>query len=194
MNELLVKDKRSRKVAFVAHCILNYNAKVNGLAGRESMDIEVIELLHKHGYGIAQLPCPETTYMGLRRWWHVREQYDNIGFREHCREILKPTIKLMREFKRMGYEVIVIGVEGSPSCGVRFTGSSSVWGGKPEDPGEYPLKKGCGVFMEVLYEEIVRNKLEKPRATGVLIGLPGYSVEDSIRDLEFFLKNKINYL
>ena len=70
----LVEDKRGKKVAFVANCILNQNAKVNGFAFFPDFIFEMIEILHKHSFGLVQFPCPETSYAGTRRWWYVREQ------------------------------------------------------------------------------------------------------------------------
>ena len=72
----MVEDKRGKKVAFVANCILNQNAKVNGFAFFPDLIFEMIEILHKHNFGLVQFPCPETSYAGMRRWWYVREQYD----------------------------------------------------------------------------------------------------------------------
>ncbi len=186
-------DARSGKVAFVAHCILNHNAKVHGLASKPCMDKRVIEVLEKNGYGIAQLPCPETTMHGLRRWWQVREQYDTPGFREHCRRILQPTMLLMAEFQRAGYSMIIIGVEGSPSCGVRFSGSSLEWLGQPRMSGsEYPIERGPGVFMSVLIDEIKRWGLQQPRMTGFAAYLPGYTEDKAIKELEEFLSAEEN--
>ena len=64
---MLEKDQRARKVAVVAHCLLNQNAKVNGFAFFPDMIKELIDALHKYNYGIVQLPCPETVYAGMRR-------------------------------------------------------------------------------------------------------------------------------
>ena len=33
--------------------------------------------------GVIQLPCPEATFLGMRRWGMTREQYDVPAFRRH---------------------------------------------------------------------------------------------------------------
>jgi len=48
---MLEKDKRAKKVALVAHCLLNKNAKVNGFAFFPAMVGEIIDLLRDHEYG-----------------------------------------------------------------------------------------------------------------------------------------------
>ena len=39
----MFEDKRSGKIAIVAHCILNQNSRVSGLAKRSSIITEIVE-------------------------------------------------------------------------------------------------------------------------------------------------------
>ena len=75
------------KVAFLAHCLLNQNAKVIGGAKRPRMWEPVIDLLLERGWTIRQMPCPELAFGGVRRFWWVRDQADTPVFREHCRRL-----------------------------------------------------------------------------------------------------------
>ena len=97
----------------------------------------------REGAGIVQLPCPESTCLGMNRWGMSRDQYDHPSYRSHCRRpLLLPTVDQLAGFARAGYEIIgVIGVDGSASCGVTltpvgFTGGvppprgQSLWEGK----------------------------------------------------------------
>ena len=59
------------RVAFIAHCLLNQNAKVEGGALRPAVWEPVIDLLREHGYAIRQMPCPELAFAGARRFWGV---------------------------------------------------------------------------------------------------------------------------
>ena len=77
------------RVAFIAHCLLNQNAKVLGGAKRPAMWEPVIDLLREHGYTIRQMPCPELAFGGAKRFWWVREQADTPLFRQHCRRIAR---------------------------------------------------------------------------------------------------------
>ncbi|MCP4119005.1 MAG: hypothetical protein GY737_27120 [Desulfobacteraceae bacterium] len=114
--------KRSRQIIVVCHCLLNANAKIHPLANYAGVKEEVMLPCLKQGAGIVQLPCPETTYLGMNRWGMTVEQYDNPGYVNHCRRILEPSLDEIQAFHSAGYEIIcVIGVDGSPSCGVNQT-------------------------------------------------------------------------
>ncbi|ENN96548.1 hypothetical protein J422_02025 [Methanocaldococcus villosus KIN24-T80] len=109
---------KGKKIAIVAHCILNQNSVVNGLERAEGAFNDVVELLLKKNYAIIQLPCPEMLYLGIDRVGKTKEEYDTEEYRELCREILKSTIKYLREYSKEGFKFILIGIEGSPTCGI----------------------------------------------------------------------------
>lgn len=114
----------------ISHCLLNVNAKIEGLNPFVAMYDELVGFLREHDIGIIQLPCPETYYAGLKRWGMVKEQYDNPYYRKTCRDLLEPTLIQIKSYIQAGYRVLaVIGIDGSPSCGVNYTGSSSEWKG-----------------------------------------------------------------
>ncbi len=185
---MLTKDKREKKIALVSHCLLNQNAKVNGFAFFPAMINEVIDVLRKHNYGILQLPGPETIYAGTRRWWYVREQYDNPGYINLSRQILKPIVDQIKEYQNNGYKVILIGLDGSPSCGVRWSGSDNEWGGKPEILDvEYPVIKESGIFIRTLIEMIKEANLVMPPMIGAGFDVPNFKLEDVVKELEDFL-------
>ena len=95
----------SRKVAFIAHCLLNQNAKVEGGAKRPGMWEPVIDLLRERGYTIRQMPCPELAFGGARRFWGVREQFDTQLYREHCRRLAKLVAAVMAQHSSAGDDV-----------------------------------------------------------------------------------------
>ena len=113
---------RSRRIVVVAHCILNANARYVGGARRPGAYTAVIEPYVLDGVGIVQLPCPESSFLGMDRPTMTRDQYDTAAYRQHCREVLRPTVDTLEEFARGGYALErVIGIKGSPSCGVTET-------------------------------------------------------------------------
>jgi len=81
--------KRSKKLVLLAHCILNVNSKVVGLAQYAGALEDLVCGHIRRGSGLIQLPCPETTFLGLKRWGMTREQYDTPFYRSHCRNILQ---------------------------------------------------------------------------------------------------------
>lgn len=169
-------DSRSGKVVVVAHCLLNQNSVVWGLAHAPGAFRGLAELLAEKGYGIVQLPCPETSYAGLRRWWQSVEQYDNPGFRSHCKRLSEFMADYLEALREGGVEVVaVIGVKGSPSCGVHET-FSAPWRGNPAEAPEGRRVNGRGVFMRIFLEELRRRGFS-PRLYDFDTGNPGKSVE-----------------
>ncbi|MFH1156897.1 MAG: CD3072 family TudS-related putative desulfidase [Pseudomonadota bacterium] len=111
--------KRSNKIIVVSHCILNANAKVRPIAMYPGVLRGVVDKYIEAGVGILQLPCPESSYLGIDRWGMCYEQYDHPNFRRHCRNILTPSIDQMETFIASGCEILgIIGADGSPNCGV----------------------------------------------------------------------------
>ena len=143
-------DARSKKIIFVSSCLLNTNNKVQGLARYPGMCKEVFDTLNKYGLGINQMDCPETLYLGISRWFHTKNLYDNHGFRTFCREIAERVTTYMEEYKRAGYKTVgVLSCDGSPTCGVTITSWDERWGGAPADL-EYndAIIEGEGVYIE----------------------------------------------
>jgi predicted secreted protein len=76
---------------------------------------------------------------------------------------------------RRGDDVIVVGIEGSPSMGVHVTSSDPERGGRPEWPdGSAELSPGSGIFMDELVAELTARGIEAPRAMGISHQLPDH--------------------
>lgn len=167
------------RVAFIAHCLLNQNAKVLGGAKRPAVWEPVLELLEEHGWQIRQMPCPELAFAGARRFWGVREQYDTPLYRRHCRRLARVVAATMEPHVRSGDDVVLIGVDSSPTMGVDFTPSAPHWGGDPnigED--DSTLVRGDGIFVEELEAELAERGLPLPRATGIRHWHPNYDPDE----------------
>ena len=144
----MTQDRRSRKIVIVAHCILNQNSRVQGKAFYAGMIGKIVDTLRKHEIGIIQMPCPELTYAGLARPRQTKKQYNTPAFRKHCRHIASSTVDQVEDYLRNGFRVIaIIGVEGSPTCGVNEVSSQEA---------------GMGVFIEALQSEQKRREVEVP--------------------------------
>ncbi|RLE72008.1 MAG: hypothetical protein DRJ37_03795 [Thermoprotei archaeon] len=180
------EDSRSRLLVFVAHCILNQNAVVKELAVAKGILKEVVDALAELGVGLIQLPCPETGHAGLKRFWHTREQYDSVGFRRYCYYLAEEAVNTALEYENNGYKVLaVIGIRGSPSCGV--TQTTTGWlGGDPRKAGEYNRVEGAGVFMEIL-REVFESYGLKPAMTDVDVN----RLKESATELRRFLGDLI---
>ena len=184
-----MSDAGPRKVAFVANCLLNQNAKVCQGAHYAGVVSPVVEALRARGYIVQQLPCPELAFAGVRRWWAVYEQYDTPVYRAHCKRLAQAIAPSIESFLRRGDEVILIGLDGSPSTGVRFTSSQPDRGGRPdrmEDDWEIVPRRG--IWIEELEAELERRGLPRLPATGWGLDMGRYDEADSRRDLEAFLE------
>ena len=163
-----------QKILFVAHCVLNTSSKVvmfsdSEMAAEESLRRQFLEAAINSGIQLVQLPCPEFTAYGANRWGHVSDQFDNPFFRKHCRELLLPFVDQMKEYLNHGerFEILgVLGIDGSPSCGVDFTCYGN-WFGNFSDRSDLDevlascrMGKGSGIFMQVLYDLLCENCLE----------------------------------
>ncbi|OPY49872.1 MAG: hypothetical protein A4E49_02954 [Methanosaeta sp. PtaU1.Bin112] len=135
----------SSSVTVVAHCLLNPLTRVRGLAP---------VAFQPEGYTV-QLPCPEALYLGLSRWAVTRNQLDVPQFRRFCRALIKSHADLLEMLARQGASLRIVGLAGSPSCGVTIT-SSGYTGGRP-CAAEHAHVGGRGVFMEELLAELTRR-------------------------------------
>jgi predicted secreted protein len=186
-----VEADAPRKVALIAHCLLNQNAKVCEGARYRGVVSPVVEALRRRGYLLVQLPCPELAFAGARRWWAVYEQYDTPAYRAHCRRLAQGIAPLIEQYLRRGDEVILIGLDGSPSTGVRFTSSKPDWGGRPNRPDDdWDIVARRGVWIEELEAELKRRGLPPLPATGWALDMGRFDEAGSRRDLEEFLESR----
>jgi predicted secreted protein len=143
-----------KTVCYLAHCLLNANAKVDEGARCAGIYSPVLALLRDRGCTIRQMPCPELGFAGTRRFWAVREQYDTPAYRAHCRRLAEPVAAQIRADLASGARVLLVGIDGSPSMGVELTAASAEWGGRPDKPRDedYPVSLGAGLFVETLLD------------------------------------------
>lgn len=160
---------KSRKLCVVAHCFLNANSKVESSCHKYSSVLKklIYELIDRD-YGIIQLPCPELMHYGMKRWGHVKEQFDNPFYRKQCRKLLIPIVDQITEYMQNGYEIdYVIGVNGSPSCGIDGTCKSNKYIGElsridnlQELIHSVTYEKEYGVYMNEFHKLLDENGLQ----------------------------------
>jgi predicted secreted protein len=131
-RDAVFEDRRSKRIIFVSHCILNQNAKIDGCAHYPGTIREVVEILMDSGYGVVQMECPELMHLGLDRQvapglrrtiesedTRVAELMEKSAGQDCCRDIASRVTRQMEQYLRNGFSVAgVIGVNGSPTCGV----------------------------------------------------------------------------
>jgi predicted secreted protein len=162
-------------VAFVAHCMLNQNSKVGDGAHCAGVYSPIVDVLRDKGWRIEQMPCPELAFAGLNRFWAVREQYDTAAFRRHCARLASSVADVIALRAEQGEDVVLIGVQGSPSMGVTITSSDPTRGGRPEWPeGTSEQVSGEGIFVEELRRELASRGIGFPRVAGETHAIPGH--------------------
>lgn len=186
-----LKDERSKRVIFVSHCLLNENTRYLGGAFRPGCVNELVESIQQEGMGIYQMHCPEQRAWGgvLKRYllplygskgtllyqlrhlllplflWYTRYRY---------RKLAKEVVRDIEDYVRSGFEVVgIVGVGGSPSCGVCTTldmqRSLEVVAGCPlvrldrrvinEQAIVACLSEGEGIFIATLQRQLKRKHL-----------------------------------
>jgi predicted secreted protein len=162
-------------VAFVAHCMLNQNSTTNGGALCPGIYSPLVEQLREEGWRIEQMPCPELAFTGLNRFWMVKNQLDTTAFRRHCRGIARAVVGAIEVHVRRGDDVIIVGIEGSPSLGVHITSLDAERGGRPVWPDGEPEKAdGQGILLDELMAELRERGIPAPRAMGISHQLAGF--------------------
>jgi predicted secreted protein len=153
-------DKRSQKIILVAHCILNQNSMVNGIARFSGMIKDVIQIFLERDVGVIQLPCPELLFAGSQRNKMRRDGYNTSEFRAHCDRILTDIFKQIDNYMTNGYKILcIIGIGRSPSCGVRTT-RTTVHRGDGKTYGR--TMKGKGIFIDCLVTQLKKRKYNIP--------------------------------
>lgn len=154
------------RIVFLAHCFLNPQAKIQGSPDISNLSGKIFNILWKHKCGVIQLPCPELLHGGLSRWGQTKYQYDSVFFRRHCEKLAETIVDQAEEYQRLQVPIgPIIGVEGSPSCGVTLT-CNGLWGGELSGNDnllnkirEVRMVKSRGVFMEVLQSSLDRRSI-----------------------------------
>ena len=186
-------DSRTKKVVFLSHCILNENTRYLGGAGRGSCVREIVEQCLAADIGMVQMPCPEQlAWGGVSKRLLLRAYGAKVTLPYRFRRILLPLViaytrfvyRLMakrtgsqiEDYLDSGYTVVgVVGVDGSPSCGVGKTLDlqrsfdsimeievESLTAAEMNAIVRQSLKDGGGLFTTALKEELARRGIDVP--------------------------------
>lgn len=178
-----------KNIILVSHCLLNPYSQVVSKKRTPLKLKPLFDWLYENQVGVYQLPCPETHIYGLKRWGHVREQFDTAFYRNTSRELLAPVKDDIQEYLNNGYKILgILGINGSPSCGIDFSCSSSEWYGEissidsiEEKLKELEYMKSKGIFMEEFENMLDMN-----------VSLPMYGVQhDNIQEILDILNRKL---
>ncbi len=184
-------DTRSREVVFVPHCLLNQNTRyLSGSVCRGVVSAAVAPYL-ADGTGIVQMPCPEQRVWGgvikTRMLWLIQHPriarvapallplalpYVRWHYAHHARAVARD----IEDYLASGLSVRgIVGVAGSPSCGVHTTldlKRAAEAARRPRNPAtadwmnatvvEPALRPGRGLFVEELTRAMTHRGAQVP--------------------------------
>lgn len=166
-------DNRSHRFVAVIECALNQNARDTGAACFPCMNFELLELCHRYGVGILQMPCPEVAALGPERkrppGQSLRAAMDGDAGRSTCRALACEVSDTIDAYAARGCELVAVlgGNPLSPGCAVHH--------------GENGLRKESGVFMQALQAELRRRQRDP-----AFRGMRDYDPEQLREDLAWF--------
>lgn len=186
-------DDRGNQVVLLSHCLLNENTRYLGGAGRAGCVREIVDACAVARLGMVQMPCPEEAAWGgvLKRRllaaygssrWLPRLlrpvvlravlAYTRLVYRRLARQ----TARRVADYRDSGLDVVgIVGVDGSPSCGVTRTMdlSRALDHLCDTDPDTITVAEmtaivrdagtpGRGLYIEALQRQLHRRGLEVP--------------------------------
>jgi len=179
-------SKKDRKIVLIAQCLVNPYCRVHILGQNFPLSKELTNYLMDKHVGIIQYLCPETSAMGLMRNPQGRQQYDNVFFRNHCKELIKAPILMVKEFIKNKYRLMCfIGLENSPTCGIHW-GKHKVnkYQTESPDPVDHPAPSDpvlAGIMAEILMDEFAKESIQVP-----FFEFPALSPADSAKRIKFW--------
>ena len=160
-------DGRSKKVIFLAHCLLNQNAISDGTAVCPAAFGELIQLLLDHEVGIVQM---ELCCLGLDRGdvhgaerpvveenTRIRRAMERDGPRQKREALADLVAEQVQEYHKHGFQVLgIVGANRSPNCGLETTSDFD------------REVEGRGAFMEAIAQRLEAAGISVP-----MLGLKG---------------------
>ena len=163
-------DGRSKKVIFLAHCLLNQNAISDGTAVCPAAFGELIQLLLDREVSVVQMPCPELCCLGLDRGdvhgadrpvveenTRIRRAMEKDGPRQKREALADLVAEQVQEYHKHGFQVLgIVGANRSPNCGVETTSDFD------------REVEGRGAFMDAIAQRLEAAGISVP-----MLGLKG---------------------
>jgi len=187
-SDLQYHDKRSKRIVYLSHCLLNCNAKFPGSADTPGVYWDLYQPLADNGIGIEQMPCLEI--MGWGGVDRSKVMYDLDpdlpdaewihAYPQLCRVEALKVVDQMADYLQCGFQVLgVIYVSDSPTCGLTDTLTFPdvhyqmiAMNIPPDKLFDYEFKRdnvwpylkseGEGAFMYPLFQEVQKRGFEIP--------------------------------
>ena len=179
-------------MVYLSHCLLNQNTRYPGGAVCPGVVVDAVAPYVADGAGIVQMACPEQHTWGGVSKRHLLRLLDHPVAARAGRRLLGPARSYLRwRYQRLaravardiadctasGLEVVgVVGVAGSPSCGVTSTldldaalravaacsHRTVTAGWLDQHVVEPSIRPGRGLFIDALQAELAKRHLDVP--------------------------------
>ena len=170
-------DNRSKYFVFVPFCLLAQSYQALGIVRYEwkSSIKPFVELLIKNDINIIQIPCIESTYLGLNREPMGLSKYNTVEFNQHCDKLSNQIAEEIENLSNNNYKVLaILGIEQSPSCCVNYIYTNK------------GMEKRSGLFMEKLQVKIKDKNIP-------FIGINRKYINKSLKELEKIINDVKNH-
>ena len=164
-SEAVFEDARGKRIAFLSHCVLKQNARIATCAFTPATVPGVVEFFIDRGIGMIQGPCPEFEILGLGRRGQIADQmlggyehedgeiYDQLSVPDNRRQLTsfaESLVSKARRYLEHDFEIVaILGVAGSPACGINVTYYEQ-------------LRPGKGAYIEEIEAALKRAGLDIP--------------------------------
>ena len=180
-------SRKDRRIILVAQCLVNPYCRVHVLGQNFPLSRELMDYLMEKRVGVIQYLCPETSALGLMRNPQGRQQYDNVFFRDHCKQMLKGPMLMVKEFLRNNYRLTCfLGLENSPTCSIKWgrhkTNKHRMETAEPVEGADSEESSIRGIMAEILEEELGGENIKVP-----FLEFPAKSDPDSEKRKDFWL-------
>ncbi len=180
-------DSRSKRVIFVAHCLLNQNSISDGTADYPSQFADVVNLMMRERIGLVQLPCPELACLGLDRCdknggsrpvleenTRIRTLLTDTKNNTTLRTYAKEVVYQVKEYLSYGMQVVgLVGINRSPSCGVETTTI------------EKQEVVGSGLLIDAITEELKEHHIGLK-----MVGIKTSEKDEAVRKVNRLIKEQ----
>lgn len=154
-------DGRSKRIIFIAHCMLNQNSISDGTADFPSLNKEILNFLIEKDIGIIQMPCPELCCLGLDRGnilgaeseivvenTRIRKEMLKSPAYDKLLELVNYIVVQIKEYRKNNFDIVgIIGSNRSPCCGVETTSDNNM------------EVEGQGVFIKEIQKALEKEKI-----------------------------------
>lgn len=147
-------DCRQRRFVAVIECILDQNVRDRGAASFPAINHELLQILHEHGIGILQMPCPEIAALGPERsrpaGQSLRDALEGDAGRNRCAQLAGEVAARIDARVALGNRLLAVlgGNPRSPGCAVHPCGTG--------------LDAASGTFVKALHAELRRRGHDAP--------------------------------